>query len=62
MKPNKGDIYFVPSIYDKDEYYKQKWEDALIDNLWHDSGQVFKTKEEAIYIAKEFKKILKKDN
>lgn len=51
-KPKKGERYYIPQIDSVDMYEKYMWSNDDLDNRWHKTGLICRTKEEAIARAK----------
>jgi len=51
-KPKKGEEYYIPQPASGDLYEKYMWSNDDLDNRWHKSGLIYRTKEEAVARAK----------
>lgn len=51
-KPKEGETYYCPNIFGEDLYNVSVWVDSVVDKDFYIHGLVFKTKEEAIAMAK----------
>ena len=51
-KPKKRETYYCPNIFGMDLYDVIVWDDGIVDKEFYIRGLVFKTKEEAIAMAR----------
>ena len=60
-KPKMDEKYYIPSIFDWDFYKYNFWLNDECDEKYYKRGLVFKTKEEAIEMAKKMLAVVKEE-